>query len=866
MKSGSSEKSTYNLLGLYLISKNLSQEILMDEHLQSRGIYYSAISENYAEKKTQFKRKVILTKIFYAIIFGVLPVIPILAYFEYIRILTTGTYEFEFVIFSISMFYGVFFSLQFLNFLLMTIMETTVILSGRTLTWFKTLPISNNSLKRMMYITVFRNFDIPIIVITFAFPVALLFVTVNLVFFLITLGISIINTFLGINIVIIISKRLNRILNLNDVSSKKTFFIRLFNVFSYVFIILGSIYLIQWTSTAIGEIFELFMASELPSVINIIMSSIPYPFSQSYLLALMFSPTNIYPPILISTLIGMCLLLLLLYLTFYGAIRAINNVIHSEPTQKYKGFFLEKIKENFRIKVSSTFSAFLRKDLLSSTRDLKSFLSLISPIIFSFIFVSYLNLPNVSVSEPIEFQILKVWISYLLLTPMLSGIIVFSLLNIDASGHSILESLPLVPRQQAKAKLFIMFIVLTLSVILPSLLYITHPRFLIFFFGIIACVPFAWIFLFLSFEMSIYFFGKRNKSYVVTDLSTKSIFIWVVVIFIPLSICLWIISISTMLFLNTDPFELYFSVFISFVLITAYGFSFVFYDKLFPLIHFKEDSMKSDSMKTIANITNPTFFTRHLWGSIAIMLIFNFIFNFICFFIDAILQSILPYPMIWREDNSIMDFLVYFAYFYSPLIISNIVFILIYFQLIPKRFGIPHGRKPTGEFFDDIGLSWIQPLYKNLRYVILGLISLIFLSFILDLEWYPSYYIYELSYFFTIINLGFWMEIAYRGILLNILKVKYKNTHAVLIHLAIIFFYLSFFPGFFGIFTYPVISFVDIFTIYFQSLLTIIMMLGYHFIMDIVFIKSKSLLPNMIIVILFTVLFYPISTPIYMFI
>ena len=859
MTSGKSEKSSYNLFELYLISKNLSQEILMDEHLQSRGIYHSVLSESYAEKKTQFKRKVILTKIFYAIIFGVLPVIPVLAYFEYLNILISGAYEFEFVIFSISMFYGVFFSLQFLNFLLMTIMETTVILSGQSLTWFKTLPISNKSLKRMVYITVFRNFDIPIIVITFAFPVSLLIVSANFFFFFMLLGISIINTFLGINIVIIISKRLNRILNLNDVSSKKTFLIRLFNVFSYVFIILGSIYLIQWTSTSIGEIFELFIASELPNLINIIMSTVPYPFSQSYLIALMFSPTYIETPIFFSTLIGMGLLIVILFLSFIGAIKSINNMILSEPLYKQKAIFLENIKENFKIKTQSTFKAFLKKDLLSSSRDLKSFLSLISPIIFSFIFVTYLNLPSVSVSDPIDFQILKVWVSYLLLTPILSGIIVFSLLNLDASGQSILESLPLIPREQAKAKLFIMLTVLSLSIILPCFLFITNPRFFIFFFGIIACLPFAWIFLFLSFEMSIYFFGKRYKNYIVTDLSAKSIFIWIVVLIIPLSICFWIISISTLLFLHAHPFELYFSVFISLLLIMATIFNFLFYDKLFPLKRFKE-VQGSDSKAIFRKITNPTFFTEHVWISVATLLILDFMFNFILLFITSILRSIIPQPIVWFYNISVIDFLLDFAYYYAPLILSNIIFILIYFILIPKRFGIPYGRKPTGQFLNDTGLSWIKPIYKNLRYIIFGLIAIILMFLFLGSEWYSFYYVIEFSYIITLINTGFWIEIAYRGLILNILRIKYKDSVAILLHLAIIFVYFYLFPV---VLSYPMMYVNDFFIMFNQFLLSMIMILGFHFIMDFIFIKADSLTPNFVITILFIVLFFPISTPFY---
>ena len=862
MKLTTSKKSSFDLFKLYLISKSLSYEILLDEYLQSRGVYYSILSEKYLKNKNQLKRKILFTKLFYALIFGILPIIPIFAYFEYNDIIASGMFNFDLIIFLISNLYGAFFLLQFFNFLLMTIIETTVIMSGKSLGWFKTLPVSNLSLKKLMYVTIFRNFDIPILVIIFTFPIALLIVSANILFFLITLGISFINTFLGFNIMIIISGRLNRVLNLNDISSKKSFLIRLFNIFSYVFIILGSIYLIEWAATSIQDFFYLFDTTQSPLLINIILSIIPYPYSQSYLIALIFSPNYTGNQLPISTFIGMGLLVIILYLTLKRTFRSINKVIQSEPIYKHKETFLDNIKETLILKPTSTFRAFLRKDLLSATRDLKVFLSLISPIIFSFIFAVYLNLPRVSVSDPIELQILKTWLSYLLLTPILSGIIVFSLLNLDASGHSILESLPLIPREQAKAKLLIMFLVLTCAVLSPAILFITNPRFFIFFSGIIASLPFAWIFLFLSFEMSVYFFGKRNKTYIVSDLSGKSVFRWIVILFVPLSLCLWIISLSTLIFLYVSPFELLLSLFISLILIVGYAFNFLFFNKLLPIIKIHKN--QSDySLKGFRTIENPTFFTLHPWASVAILLIFDFVFNVISSYLTSFFHSITVQPIIWLSDSGYIEFLIFLAYYYGPLIVNNIVFILIYFILIPKKLGIPFGKKNTSEFLDDTGLSWIKPIYRNLRYIIFGSISIMIMMFFLNFSsdnWYPNYYIYEFLTLINIINVGIWIEITYRGLLLNVLTTKYKKRYAILLHLLIIFIYYYLFTG---ISSFPLMFNYDLSAFFYQLLFSILIVLGYHFIMDYIFIKARNLLPNIIITILFILFYYPISFPFY---
>ena len=211
-----------DFLELYNLSKNLSLEFMLEDFLHSRGVYYSSLSENYIKSKGGLKKQVLITKLFYAIIFGILPIIPLFVYFEYIEIISSGFFEIEAVIFYISIVYSIFFLLQFFNFLLMTIMETMSALSSESIKWFKTLPLSETKLKRVMYMTIFRNFDIPIIVILLAFPITVFIGTANFFLFILSLGISFVNTILGLNFIIIISERLNRVLKIHSISSKKT--------------------------------------------------------------------------------------------------------------------------------------------------------------------------------------------------------------------------------------------------------------------------------------------------------------------------------------------------------------------------------------------------------------------------------------------------------------------------------------------------------------------------------------------------------------------------------------------------------------------------------------------------------------------
>jgi len=103
--------------------------------------------------------------------------------------------------------------------------------------------------------------------------------TQNLIIFLVCLGISILNIIFSFDIVILLGKRLNRVLDFNITSTKKSLTIRMINLLSYVFIILSSVYVIQWAFGNIEAIFLFVIRVEQPTFVNHVLSFIPYPFN-----------------------------------------------------------------------------------------------------------------------------------------------------------------------------------------------------------------------------------------------------------------------------------------------------------------------------------------------------------------------------------------------------------------------------------------------------------------------------------------------------------------------------------------------------------------------------------------------------------
>ena len=138
-----------NKLNLYSISKFINQEILIEELLRIKGISKDPFLNRYNKKRKRIKLRIIFTKIFYSIIFGILPVIPLNNYLAMIEGIQTEGIIFDIVIFGGSLVFVFFFLLQFLNIFFMSMTEVSLIISGSIFDWLETLPIPKINLAKL---------------------------------------------------------------------------------------------------------------------------------------------------------------------------------------------------------------------------------------------------------------------------------------------------------------------------------------------------------------------------------------------------------------------------------------------------------------------------------------------------------------------------------------------------------------------------------------------------------------------------------------------------------------------------------------------------------------------------------------------
>ena len=504
-------------LPLYSMAKFITREVMLEEQFHFSDAFRTRLFENYKKSQKFLRNKIITTKISGALIFGILPIIPLITYLKIIQYLNNPSISIEIVMFGGSLIFSIFFLVQFFNYFLLAMINTTMIMSGKSFEWYVSLPISRERLKKLVLYTIFRSLDLPNIVILTAFPIIMFIGTLDVVLLLICMGVSILNFIFSFFILLLFAARINRIMDINEINSKKAILIRLLNMFSYIFIVVGSVYFIQWISNSLDIFFSLFLNYEYPALINFFLAMIPFPLNSGYVISLFIQPNQV--PFLqwLYSFLGLALFIILIWWIYNKSIKRLDPIIFSRYKPIKKSSLSDDTSLLVKIKTTSPIVAYLRKDLIIIARDLKAFTSLIMPIIISFVFTFSYSFINIGGIALLDREIILNWLFFVGFNIIISGIIVTGMLNIEEANEIIRVSLPIIPRDQAKAKLIVIFLIQTLAVISPILLFITNPALIDVLMTFLGILPFTWLLLFIMFEMRIKFFSRMKNHYVTEE-------------------------------------------------------------------------------------------------------------------------------------------------------------------------------------------------------------------------------------------------------------------------------------------------------------------------------------------------------------
>jgi hypothetical protein len=206
------------------------------------------------------------------------------------------------------------------------------------------------------------------------------------------------------------------------------------------------------------------------------------------------------------------------------AIQTLKKLDYPEIEGFRKHRYSDEPKKVLKVKIKRRrpVLAHFIKDLLITSRNLKVFLSVITPIIISIVGTYTFNATLLGNLVPMDMDFFYNFGLILAYQPVIIGILLYSILYIEGSKESLLFAVPIKPKNQAKAKLLYIWIIQTISVFAPYFIYVADPRFLDLFIHIVITLPFVWIFLLTMFLMTIYYFGRAKYQYLVEEINPEN--------------------------------------------------------------------------------------------------------------------------------------------------------------------------------------------------------------------------------------------------------------------------------------------------------------------------------------------------------
>ena len=819
-----------NKLSLYKLAKYTNLEIVMEAQIQSTGANQAKLMEKYKKNKKSVQHQVFALKIVYAILILFVITVPIFAIFQVLE--SFGTLPVNTIFFGGSLFFGVFFLMQFIYLLLLGMFNISAMMTGEVFKWYETLPISKRRLQKLGLVTVIRNLDAALIIIILSFPVILAIITQNILLVIISVFLSILNVIFVVSLLVLIAERMSRIFMGDQVSSKKATVIRIITMLSYFIAAMSASLIFQWAINAMRDIFISLAAMSIPDIVNFIITLIPFPFAPASLITLLIDPSEFTPNMWISGLIGTGLLIVSAYFLYKKAVSSMKIVTISSAAEKEiktKQKRKEFLDVDIDILVRSPIQAYRKKDLSAATRDMQTLMYLILPIILPLVYSAILVFSIGSAAGGFDQgDVMIFWSILMFYQPMISIIITTGFLNMEDGGASILAGLPIHPRDQAKAKLSLLLTIQTLSFFMPVLLFITSSVFIDYLLLFVAWYPISLVFLLIIFSLKIRLFGRMKYKYVLEEVNpNKKTLKWIIMVATEGLILVFYMILGAILlsFFGLAPMVLILSITSLFILMGLL----IGVNRMFPKEFGKR---KMISMRQALR-------EKPLIGTLVVLLIY-FAFLYLPQFLESLLLPL--YAVLPLTGALFVNFFYNFGFM-----------MLLWLLVVPKSLRLPNGKEKFNKYLKSIKL--ITPKMKRSKYFINILLALacvaiyfgslwIFAILLGDFVLDPSVIfgppritsfglIYGWFFFIVMLIPGIWEEWAFRGVIIPLNSKKYSKLTVLIISS------ISF-----GLFHLVNIIFGQYWV---STLFQVIYAGALGFLFGYIFIKTNSLLPSIIL-------------------
>lgn len=516
------EASSRKKPSLNAIASKVREEVFLDSQLQVAGSNEARVLSRLEKNKNDSKKQATAQKIVYAILLGVLPVMPLFMYVE-VSGLLAGGFPFTGAITLVSVLLLVLYiAMVSLYVLILGVMNVSGFMAGECFQWLEVLPISRRDVQRVSFLVLWRIFDIPVIVIVVAFPVLMGFASGSLLVLLTCMVVSASTGFFLFCVTVLVAEKFTRLLKGDGTNSRKANIVRSIAMLGYIIAMLSTGLGINISYQAIGPLFANLGSLVGVDAINVILGFIPFPFAPCFLITFAFMPPGTVPiPLVASTITGCVLFGVIAWLLFRHVLGKLANLTtYQARTAPARDRPVVPTAAMRAIVPLSPVRAYVRKDLAALTRDFQGAIYLFMPLIYPFV----IFLPGLQGVNAMP-GLLELYVYLLIFAAMLvvmdAGMLVSGLLGMEDSGSSIMASLPVVPRDQVIAKLRVMCPLQVASVVIPLLFLAGHPAFpsLALFFTGLGLASLAT--LLFTFAAKVRLFGKLAHKHVVEEVNVE---------------------------------------------------------------------------------------------------------------------------------------------------------------------------------------------------------------------------------------------------------------------------------------------------------------------------------------------------------
>lgn len=765
-----------NFIELYKLAKYPYQESFLKSQLETAGANQARILEKLEKNEGYIKQMNVALKVVYGVIFAIIGIIPFTVFME-IRDQFSQPRVFQ-VIFSGGILYCFSFLMGLLYLFLFGMINTSSFMTGESFHWLQTLPISEEKLRKLSFFTIFRSLDVALIANAISLPIFMYIGSQDIIFTLIAAAISIPNVILSFSILVYVSEKLSHILyRTSSQETKKTTAIRMLVMLSYVGMSLITGFILGWAVNAIPMFFDLFSNLANADIWTYLFSLIPYPLAPSFLMTLGSVPGYVPPLLWITSIVGFGLFLLVVRFVYKKSVATLERVVKSETETKTTGP-IERAE--VEIETRTPIKSYLKKDLTTATRDFQTLIFLLMPIIFPFLMI-FSAFPAWSDGSGMDIFIL--WVLILQVSIYVPSMLVSGLLNMEETGSTILASLPINPRDQAKAKLILMISIQSISYIIAPLIITLITGSVSFLLLVIASIPVSWTFLFLLFEMKVILFGKMKYKYVLEELNKEhKVAKWIFMVLCQIGLFVGILVLALILFpIGGVP-----AIALGLLLIGGVGTTgtLLLFNYLFP----KSGYFKHENLGIRGELKR-----KPLLGIIVLMIIYMGV---------MFLPSFIELPIILIFSIAFGGF-PYIALLFLDFSILFSLLVIFWFYIVPKKLHFPMKFENIKPYIEKIKLKPTSQFFRN---VLIGIGSFLIFSLVIFIGGnLLGQYVFDLNvifgfpdptipgfaglgWFLFIIMLvpGIFEEIAFRGVSIPMLQEKHSQKKT-LIYSSIVF-------------------------------------------------------------------------------